>query len=255
MPGYWRRPVARVYDYNLNVGESYYSPMRDYVSSERTFESPGPLTFGERIARTGLDNKESQIGERTEMRSRYSNARTEARERGALREAIRATSEIRRNVVDDSYSDVMDISRKSVERADSVLKEHRRMVRGMSADTQKAINDISGNRHNDIHLGRESCRSDRDSLQKRITDIRMSPWRTDRELEDDYKTSQESRARLYGLERELGAITRNAMTFSSNEKSAKEMAEEAHKEESSLSKNSYKSKRIIYESNRKIMNC
>ena len=28
MPGYWRRPIARVYSYNLDLGENYYSPMK-----------------------------------------------------------------------------------------------------------------------------------------------------------------------------------------------------------------------------------
>ena len=28
MPGYWRRPIGRVYSYNLDLGENYYSPMK-----------------------------------------------------------------------------------------------------------------------------------------------------------------------------------------------------------------------------------
>ena len=54
MPGYWRRPIARVYSYNLDLGETYYSPMKDYLEKERRErgETPGALTYSERIART-----------------------------------------------------------------------------------------------------------------------------------------------------------------------------------------------------------
>ena len=54
MPGYWRRPIARVYSYNLDLGETYYSPMRDYLEKERSVrgETPGALTYSERMARS-----------------------------------------------------------------------------------------------------------------------------------------------------------------------------------------------------------
>ena len=35
MPGYWRRPIARVYSYNLDLGENYYSPMKVTRSGKR----------------------------------------------------------------------------------------------------------------------------------------------------------------------------------------------------------------------------
>ena len=54
MPGYWRRPIARVYSYNLDLGETYYSPMKDYLEKERSVrgETPGALTYSERMARS-----------------------------------------------------------------------------------------------------------------------------------------------------------------------------------------------------------
>ena len=54
MPGYWRRPIARVYSYNLDLGETYYSPMKDYLEKGRRErgETPGALTYSERIARS-----------------------------------------------------------------------------------------------------------------------------------------------------------------------------------------------------------
>ena len=54
MPGYWRRPIARVYSYNLDLGETYYSPMREYLDKDRSArgETPGALTYSERMARS-----------------------------------------------------------------------------------------------------------------------------------------------------------------------------------------------------------
>ena len=45
--------MARVYSYNLDLGENYYSPMKDYIARERKErgETPGALTYSERIAR------------------------------------------------------------------------------------------------------------------------------------------------------------------------------------------------------------
>ena len=39
MPGYWRRPIARVYSYNLDLGENYYSPMKVRNSISITWTS------------------------------------------------------------------------------------------------------------------------------------------------------------------------------------------------------------------------
>jgi hypothetical protein len=45
----WKRPVSRLYHYNLDVGENYYSPMTTYLDEKysglRTAETPGALSF------------------------------------------------------------------------------------------------------------------------------------------------------------------------------------------------------------------
>ena len=53
MPGYWRRPITRMYNYNLDLGENYYSHVRDHVSNDRRDrgETPGALSFSERLSR------------------------------------------------------------------------------------------------------------------------------------------------------------------------------------------------------------
>ena len=50
MPGFWRRPVTRMYSYNLDVGENYYKPMSNYLdrnsSVERTARAETPGNIG-----------------------------------------------------------------------------------------------------------------------------------------------------------------------------------------------------------------
>ncbi len=101
--GYWRRPTARTYAYNLEVGEHYYQPMTSYLDAERGTrgETPGALTFDERLSRKWLYGRRY---ESTELRDRYSRASSLARDGGASasflenemaqRRAARAASEV-----------------------------------------------------------------------------------------------------------------------------------------------------------------
>ena len=64
MPGYWRRPIGRMYGYNLDLGETYYNHVMDHVNTSgdrrERGETPGPLSYSERIAASrrycGTDN-------------------------------------------------------------------------------------------------------------------------------------------------------------------------------------------------------
>merc|ERR1712241_579549 len=98
--GYWRRPVSRTYMYNLDVGEHYYSPMTSYLEAERGTrgETPGALTFDERLQRSWLQGRRYEA---SEARERYARCSSLARDTGsggfmpsALRQA-RAASEVR----------------------------------------------------------------------------------------------------------------------------------------------------------------
>ena len=55
MPGYWRRPIGRMYGYNLDLGENYYNHVMDHVNSSDNRrmrgETPSALTYSERISR------------------------------------------------------------------------------------------------------------------------------------------------------------------------------------------------------------
>merc|ERR1711892_112802 len=225
-------PISRVYSYNLDLGENYYSPMKDYVGRERMErgETPGALTYSERIARRWCEgDKDRQL-----------RAKTEAYERDAMREAIRATSEVRREVTPrvEQKVDYTTIDT-ATQKAEAVLNTHRRMIRDISEDTQRRVDEI--------HPRYE------DNISKRMVDIRLSPWRG-QELDTEYKNNQEARARIQGLERELDEITRKAMTYRSYHKSAKEMAAEALRDDALMSSSNKRTKRVSYESNRRLMN-
>merc|ERR1712083_791652 len=97
--GYWRRPTSRTYMYNLDVGEHYYHPMTSYLESERGTrgETPGALTFDERLSRNWLHGRRYEA---TEARDRYARCSSLAKDTGstgfmpsALRSA-RAASEV-----------------------------------------------------------------------------------------------------------------------------------------------------------------
>lgn len=70
MPGFWKRPVSRMYAYNMDLGEHYYYPISSYLEAERGFrgETPGALTFNERLARKWVYGRRYAA---TEMRDRY----------------------------------------------------------------------------------------------------------------------------------------------------------------------------------------
>jgi len=217
MPGYWRRPIGRMYGYNMDLGENYYNHVLDHVDSavdrrDRDGHTPGPLTYSERMARRfqGSD------------RDRAMRAKTEAFEREALREAIRATSEVRRDAtptpaVTEEERQTNKYIDEAHRRADQVIYRHKSMVRDIADDTNRTVRNLN------------SAFSKRyeDNISKKMADIRMSPWRS--EVDHEYKSSKESRARISGLERELHQITLDSMAYRPYHKSARELAAEARK--------------------------
>ena len=80
MPGgFWRKPVSRMYSYNLELGDHYYSPMTSYLEADRGTrgETPGALTFSERLARKWVHGRRYEA---TELRDRYARSSSMARE-------------------------------------------------------------------------------------------------------------------------------------------------------------------------------
>jgi len=77
--GFWKRPATRMYSYNLDLGEHYYSPMTTYLDTERGTrgETPGALTFSERLARKWVNGRRYEA---SELRDRYARSSSLARE-------------------------------------------------------------------------------------------------------------------------------------------------------------------------------
>merc|ERR1712002_906513 len=174
MPGYWRRPIARVYSYNLDLGETYYSPMKDYLERERG-ETPGALTYSERIARTWCGGD----------KDRQMRAKTEAFERESIREAIRATSEVRREVtpqVEVDYSTINSASQK----AEEVLNTHRRMIREISEDTQRRVQEINPRYEDNVSRKAMTYRS----YSKPAADLAADAMRDDALLSSSHRRTK-----------------------------------------------------------------
>merc|ERR1711953_1268133 len=108
----------------------------------------------------------------------------------------------------------IDIAQQS---ADRVINKHRQMVRNISEDASRAVRGLHSARYED-------------NISKKMADIRMSPWRGD-ELDSEYKSALQSKARLSGLERELNEITRSSMTYRPYHKSARELAAEVSRDD------------------------
>lgn len=238
MPGFWKRPIGRVYSYNLDLGENYYAPMKDYIGvADRRArgDSPGPLTHSERLARRWIQGDKDR-----EYRSQR--ARTEARQMASENESQwRRAASSARTTASRFLEDEEQEDSEAVRRADSVLNAHRDKL-FTSAD--RAYSRVFENSH----------RSE-DDIYKKMADIRMSPWRG-QELEQELRMAQESRARLTSLERELENITKSAMRYRPvYHKSARELAREALNEDlasSSCSTHKKITSRIYSESSRRV---
>ena len=74
-------------------------------------------------------------------------------------------------------------------------------MRDIAEDSNRTVSDLKSH-----------TRRYEDNISKKMADIRMSPWRG-QELEAEYSSSQEARARISGLERELQDITRSSMAY------------------------------------------
>ena len=74
-------------------------------------------------------------------------------------------------------------------------------MRDIAEDTNRTVSDIKSH-----------TRRYEDNISKKMADIRMSPWRGE-ELDTECLSSQETRARISGLQRELHDLTRSSMAY------------------------------------------
>jgi len=290
--GYWQRPTARTYMYNLDVGEHYYSPMTSYLEAERGTrgETPGALTFDERLQRSWLHGRRYEA---SEARERYARCSSLARDTGsggfmpsALRQA-RAASEVRTSATASqaqaaqaasAYS--MSASRQQASSQQASVKSSRveqttvqekktsasmaskKEEASLTASKQVASKQVASRSSaasssaaaSSRKVVTESSRKIDDDVSKKIADIHITPFTKGHELDAANAASARARARILELEKELEEITRKAMTTQTKAlKTAKQMAAEAYlADEASMSANVKKTKKVMIESSAKI---
>ena len=271
--GYWKRPVSRTYMYNLDVGEHYYSPLTTYLDAERGTrgETPGALTFDERLARNWLHGRRYEA---TEARDRY--ARASSMSRGETQSSAsylasdmaarsaRSASEMRTASSRQQATSVTASRQQMIaqsmasQRQQSQRSEMRSTAqeqRMSSASSKKQVSMASSSsQQQESRMLSESKRRIDDDICKKVADIHMSPWSKGQELDEANAASLRARQRIAELERELEEITRKAMTSTSVAlKTAKQMAMEATREDELAVANSYsKSKKVLVESSSRI---
>jgi len=260
--------------YNLDVGEHYYSPMTTYLNAERGTrgETPGALTYDERLARQWLHGRRYEA---TELRDRYTRGSSVARTEGAAasassyleaemeaRRTARAASEMRSTAATATASkqQLVSSSMASSQRTASTQKteasvqslQEKRVA--ASSMQQRQVASQSSATASSKKVMTESKTRIQDDICKKVADIRMSPWSKGQELDEANAASARARARILELERELEEITRKAMTTQVKAlKTAKQMAAEATREDQAAMASSFtKTKKVMVESSSKI---
>jgi len=279
--------------YNLDVGEHYYQPMTSYLESERGTrgETPGALTFDERLSRNWLSGRRYEATEARERYARSSSLARESNSKGfepsALRSA-RAASEVaesatarhaqaasatatasKSNLVASSMSAskqqassqqtsvkssrVEETSVQKKSSAASQLQEIRKST-AVATAASKASAASAASAASSKKVTIESSRKIDDDISKKIADIHITPYSKGKETEDANAASARARLRILELERELEEITKKAMTTQVQAlKTAKQMAAEAYAaDESAMSSSVKKSKKVMIESSAKI---
>lgn len=260
--------------YNLDVGEHYYSPMTRYLDAERGTrgETPGALTYDERLARQWLHGRRYEA---TELRDRYTRGSSVARTEGAAasassyleaemeaRRTARAASEMRSTAATATASKQQLISSSmassqrtaSTQKTEASVQSLQEKRVAASSMQQRQVASQSSATASSKKVTTESKTRVQDDICKKVADIRMSPWSKGQELDEANAASARARARILELERELEEITRKAMTTQVKAlKTAKQMAAEATREDQAAMASSFtKTKKVMVESSSKI---
>jgi len=236
MSGVWRRPVARVYSYNLDRGGNAVccesDLRRDHPEPQRSTDfNNQQIRSGDYNGLMGREHRDQQLGytDLTGLRDRHRADRHSQRERRACTEFPQARSTSYKNYnSSNKTSETAELIDRSSLQADISLNSHRQTMFDLD---------------NRPYIAKSNTVRENDDVSKRMADIRMTPYRGE-ELQQEYQASQQSRARLTSLNRELESITRNNMAYRSNYgKTARQLAKEAMDDEKMSS--SYKKTRKI----------
>lgn len=254
--------MSRTYGYNLEVGEHYYSPMTSYLEAERGSrgETPGALTYSERLARKWIYGRRYDASELSE---RYARSASVARGEGYAAAAAQSVSYLESEMAARSARAISEVrattsarsqlnqSASSASASQSLTQQRQQLLSSSQASSSSSYAKSSSLQQSESRV--ESRRRIEDDISKKVADIRMMPWDQGQELNEAQAASSRARSRILELERELEEITRKAMTTQTRAlKSARQMAAEATLEEASMAASTKKSKRVIMESSSKI---
>jgi len=220
MSGVWKRPVARVYSYNLDRGGNAVS------SDNYRCHATADLQQGYRAEPQVDDNSASDMS----SAFNYSERMNLHRANRDLDRARRACTEFAGSSGYSNYSNA-----KQSENTSEFHKSEQRSQLTNLLDKSAVQADVTLNNHrqtmfdleNSPYIRKSNLLRENDDICKRVADIRMTPWRGD-EMQQEYQAAQQSRARLTSLNRELDNITRSNMKYrSSYDKTASQLAKEA----------------------------
>jgi len=246
--------------------------MTSYLEAERGSrgETPGALTYSERLARQWIYGRRYDA---EELRDRYSRATSVARGEGVAAAASKSVSFLESEMAARSARAVSELRATSsslqkssttataTSASTSLLNQRQQLLSSSQKSTQVSSSvakssSVQQSQSQAISSSRyESKQKIQDDVCKKIADIRMSPWSEGQELSEAQAASARARSRIMELERELEEITRKAMTSQTKAlKTAKQMAMEASLEdEATMAASTKKSKKIIMESSSKIV--
>jgi len=220
MSGVWKRPVARVYSYNLDRGGNAVS------SDNYRCHATADLQQGYRAMPQVDDNSASDLS----SAFNYSERMNLHRANRDLDRARRACTEFAGSSGYSNFSN----DKQSENTSELHTSEQRSQLTNL-LDKSAVQADVTLNNHrqtmfdleNRPYIRRSNLLRENDDICKRVADIRMTPWRGD-EMQQEYQAAQQSRARLTSLNRELDNITRSNMKYrSSYNKTAAQLAKEA----------------------------
>jgi len=119
--------------YNMDVGEHYYAPMTNYLETERGSrgETPGALTFDERLSRSWLHGRRYEATEARERYARCSSAARDTDTGGFMPSALR---QARAASVDASASH----AQASRAQSSATASRQQQVASSMSASRQQA---------------------------------------------------------------------------------------------------------------------
>jgi len=276
----WRRPTSRTYAYNLDLGDHYYTHIRDYVEStpDRSIrgETPGAMTFAERLHYKGIEGRRYEA---EDVQKRYARAASTdvrdvrsstappvnvgfkgyyARQLEAAK-AVAALEAAEKKSATASQTTAASASAKSTATA-----EKKTVTISEKTTTASKKEELASLQKSSVEYGRSSAsravrRAEQhaatsakdprhvmvpwditDDICKKVADIHMAPYAKG-EAETAAQASLARWSKVNKMESDLEALTKTAMTYSScYKKSAAQMAKEAMSEDASAVASSYK---------------